>query len=516
MFWVMVILVTTAEAQAASVGSRLPRSGPPAHAPVTAELASWVASTTLSDVPPRVRERAKHLLLDGIGCALVGAELAWSKAATAAVCSLEGSRAIGPATDEPDADGLAVLIGTGIATAPSAAALLNSSYIQGFELDDYHPIAPLHSVSLVLPAMLAALARTTRASGGDLLLGAIRGFEVGPRVGLALHGTEMLTRGWHSGPVFGGPAAAAAAGTLYGLDAEGFEDAFGIAATQAGGLMAAQFGAMAKRMQHGFAARNGLLAAALATGGYGGIKGVFEMPYGGFLSTFGEGHDPRPDEIAADLGERWETLRIAVKPYAAMAGLHAAIDAARALQAEAPIGPSAIETIEISLSEAAFQHGGWRAQRPLSAVGAQMNVAYAVAVTLLDGTALAAQFAPERIDADDVWGLIDRTTVRHEPQFDQRPADGYNTRLCVELRDGPVREAFIEHPRGGILDPLGNDDVVEKFRALTAEIVADDHARLIEEAVLHLDELDDARELATLLGAPLASIRATRPPQMMR
>ena len=456
-----------------------------ANAPVTARLATWVADLTLDDVPAEVQARAKHLLLDGIGCGLVGAGLPWSRSATDALCAAEG-------------DGPVALIGAGRSTTPSAAALLNSSYIQGFELDDYHPAAPVHTASLVLPAMLSALggrgpvrART----GGDLLLGAIRGCEIGPRVGLALHGAQMLTRGWHSGPVFGGPAAAAAAGTVYGLDASGFEDAFGIAATQAGGLMAAQFGAMVKRMQHGFAARNGLLAATLAAGGYSGIKGVFEAPYGGFLATFGEGHDPDASQIVAELGERWETSVIAVKPYAAMAGLHAAIDAARAMLAERPVDPAAIESIEISMSEPAFHHGGWRAERPLTAVGAQMNVAYAVAVTLLDGTALAAQFSGERIDADDVWGLIGRTTPRHEPAFDERYEDGYNTRLRVRLADGSERVSFVDHPRGGIVRPLSNGDVVEKFRALATPIVGDGRAQEIERLVLSLEELPDAGEL---------------------
>src|ERR1700716_3880142 len=180
----------------------------PTVEPVTQRLSSWLCDLRLDDVPAEVRERAKHVLLDGVACALVGARLPWSDAATEALCALE------PA-------GECAVIGTGRVTGPSSAALLNSSYIQGFELDDYHPAAPVHSAALVLPAMLAAVPSATRSSGADLLLGAIRGFEVGPRVGLALHGAQMLTRGWHSGPVFGGPAAAAAVGTLYGLAASG-------------------------------------------------------------------------------------------------------------------------------------------------------------------------------------------------------------------------------------------------------------------------------------------------------
>jgi aconitate decarboxylase len=444
---------------------------------VTSELASWLATVQLDDVPERVRERAKRLLLDGIGCAFVGVGLPWSETATDALCELEGT---GPVP----------VIGTGRSTTPMTAALLNSSYIQGFELDDYHPIAPVHGACLVLPAMLSVLPAAGAVPGDRLLLGAIRGFEVSPRVGLALHGAEMLTRGWHSGPVFGGPGAAAAAGTVLGLDAEQLEDALGLAATQACGLMAAQFESMGKRMQHGFAARNGVLAATLAAGGYTGIKQVFERPYGGFLSVFGEGHDPDPAQIVDGLGERWETEVIAVKPYAAMAGLHASIDAACELL---PIDPGTIGSITISVSEPAFHHGGWRAERPLTAVGAQMNLAYAVAVTLLDGTALAAQFSERRLGADDVWALIEKTTVRHDPAY-----DGYHARVEVD-----ERVAFVEHPRGGLLHPLTNDEVVEKFRTLVAPLLEPARAEAIERAVLDLEKVTDATELVELLAAPV-------------
>jgi aconitate decarboxylase len=218
----------------------------------TGRLATWVAKTALDDVPASVRDRAKHLVLDGIGCALVGAQLPWSR------IGVEGVTAL-------DSAGDSALIGwDGRTTSATSAAMVNSSFIQGFELDDYHPLAPLHSNSLVLPAMLAAAPRAGRVSGERFLLGAILGYETGPRVGQALGGLDMLSRGWHSGVVFGPPAAAAAAGTLYGLDAAGFEDAFGMAATQSCGLMSAMYESMVKRMQHGFASRNGLTAAALA------------------------------------------------------------------------------------------------------------------------------------------------------------------------------------------------------------------------------------------------------------
>src|ERR1700738_4736622 len=209
----------------------------------TGKLATWVANLTLDDVPQNVVERAKHLLLDGIGCALIGSQLPWSRVATGAVLDLENK-------------GDVVVIGTGQSTSGPAAAVLHGTFIQGFELDDFHPIAPVHSCSLVIPALLStAAARPGTTTGADFLLGAITGFEVGPRVGYALHGTQMLDRGWHSGPVFGTHSAAMASGKLRKLSPAQLEDALGLAGTQSAGLMAAQYEALSKRMPHGCASR---------------------------------------------------------------------------------------------------------------------------------------------------------------------------------------------------------------------------------------------------------------------
>src|SRR6185437_8361660 len=152
----------------------------------TGRLATWLANTTLDDIPASVRERAKHLLLDGVACALVGAQLPVSRKGVEGVTNLDDA-------------GKAMLIGWGgRATSAPSAAMLNSSFIQGFELDDYHPLAPLHSNCLVLPAMLAAVPHVGTVTGEKFLLGAILGYETGPRVGEALGGLEMISRGWHS------------------------------------------------------------------------------------------------------------------------------------------------------------------------------------------------------------------------------------------------------------------------------------------------------------------------------
>src|SRR5246500_5581949 len=458
----------------------------------TGRLATWLSATTLTDVPARVRERAKYLLLDGVGGALVGAQLPVSR------IGVGGVLAFAPA-------GRGALVGWGHpTTSPQSAAMLNSSFIQGFELDDFHPEAPLHSNSLVLPAMLAAAPNVGNVSGEGLLLGAILGYETGPRVGLALGGLDMLSRGWHSGVVFGPLAAAASVGCLYGLDAARFEDALGIAATQSGGLMSAMYESMVKRMQHGFASRDGLVAAALAASGYVGIKRVFERQYGGWLSAFGEGHQTYPEQIYAGLGTVWQTERITIKAYSAMGLLHAAIDAALKLRPEVSV--SEIERIDIDMAEAAYSHGGWKAERPLEVIGAQMNVSYAVAVALLDGDVLVDQFSTKRINSDDVWNLIDRTQTHHEKAYDQLPPDErLTTRVRLTLKDGSTRDKVGAHPRGTGDRVLTNADIVGKYRSLTRSVISADRQTAIEKTVLDVDTLDDISELTALLTPSVRS-----------
>jgi aconitate decarboxylase len=458
---------------------------------VTGLLSAWLFNLRLDEVPATVRMRAKDLILDGLGCALFGAQLPWSRTAVEVVTRLEGY-------------GDKSLIGWGRGVPASAAALLNGTFIQGFELDDFHPFAPLHSTSVVLPALLACAQDSGQVSGSRFLLAAIAGFETGPRVGLALHGAQMLSRGWHSGSVFGTHAAAAATGVLLNLDAARFEDALGLAATQSGGLMAAQFEAMSKRMHHGFASRAGLYAAYLAAGGYTGIKRVFERDYGGFLSVFGEGHEPEAGQIADGLGERWETPRIAIKPYAAMGALHAPLDALFEISSMRPLKASEIAKMDVYMSHAAYHHGWWKLERPVTPIGAQMNVAYALAVATLDGAALAMQFAPERINKDDIWTLVPKIEAHHEPEFDNGgPAGRGRTRLVVSFTDGSTLETFRQAPKT-VTEPLDSQGVRKKFEALTDGVISRPRQAAIIETVSGLEMCENVGLLIDLL-APLAS-----------
>lgn len=471
-----------------NASSTQPRVAPPSDPDgPTGRLVDWVHRLAWDQIPDPVRRRAVHLLLDGIGCGLIGAQLPWSRVATEAVLGIEGA-------------GSVPVLGTGRTTTPGGATLLNSTFIQGFELDDFHPLAPLHSASLLVPSLLATAAHLDRpVSGRELLVAAIAGFETGPRIGYALGGTEMLSRGWHSGPIFGGIASALACGKLRGLDGAQLEDAVGFAATQSAGLMSAQYEAMGKRMQHGFAARNGFYSAALAESGYTGIDQVLERPYGGLLAVFGEGHAPDTEAVTRGLGDNWETTFIMVKSWAVMGGLHGVVEAARTLRER--LGGRMIERIDIRVGDVIYHHGWWNPQRPLTAIGGQMNIGYAAAVTLLDGVALPRQFTAQRLDADDVWRLLDRTHVELDRSIDELPlTERFQTHLTLTFSDGTTDTATVIAPHGYPGDPVTDDSVVAKFHILVDPVMPVERAAAIERAVLGLSGADDIVPLVDQLG----------------
>lgn len=384
---------------------------------------------------------------------------------------------------------------------------MNSTEIQAFELDDWHIVAPLHSTSILLPALLAAASQkkaqgTSTFDGASFLLAIIVGYETGPRVGQCLHGKHMLSRGWHSGPVFGHAASAAAVSKLLDLPETAIEDALGIACTQACGLMSAQFESEVKRMQHGFAARNGLFAALMAESGYIGIKNVMEEPYGGFLAAFGAGSGKEPPylplELTRELSQTWQSENIGVKSHASMAGTHCTIDVIAALQKEYPEQLASVKnimSIKIEMTEAAFKKGGWKARRPLSAIGAQMSCSYVAAIQLIDRMVSPQEFRHELLDRDTIWALVDKTECFHTAELGEK----YEQRVTIAFKDGSEISKTLEAPRD-IMPGLSNEEVLDKFRKFTEGIIDKQRRDAIERLVLNLESVTDIAALEELLA----------------
>ncbi|HEV3010474.1 MAG TPA: MmgE/PrpD family protein, partial [Burkholderiales bacterium] len=243
----------------------------------TRGLAEFGASLDYAAIPAEVRERLKLLILDALGCALYGAHLEW--------CRILNNTLL-----EVDRNGQCTIWGTHQRLSAPHAALANGTQVQSFELDDVHRAGVLHVGAVVLPALIAVAELKRNLSGKEFLAAALAGYETGPRVGLCM-GPEHIGQGWHSGATVGVFAAGAAAARGLKLDPNKTVHALGIAGTQSAGLMAAQYGAMVKRMHAGRSSQSGLYGALLAERGFTGIEDVFESEYGGFCTTFSRSTD---------------------------------------------------------------------------------------------------------------------------------------------------------------------------------------------------------------------------------
>ena len=105
------------------------------------------------------------------------------------------------------------------------------------------------------------------------------------------------------------------------------QHAIGIAGSLGAGLMAAQEGAMVKRLHAGRAAQGGMTAALLAKKDFTGITDVVEAGYGGFLSAIAR--TPNPARLLDGLGTDWEAAKVGFKMYPNVTSIHAALDAMR-------------------------------------------------------------------------------------------------------------------------------------------------------------------------------------------
>jgi 2-methylcitrate dehydratase PrpD len=380
------------------------------------------------------------------------------------------------------------------------AALVNGTLVQGFELDDVHRFAVMHPAAVTLPPVFAVAETRPGLTGRDLLAAVVAGYEIGPRVGLCM-GQEHIGQGWHSGATLGVFSAAPGAARALALSAPQTVHALGIAGTQASGLMAAQYGAMVKRMHAGRAAQSGLYAALLAEAGFTGITDVLESEYGGFCTTFSRSRD-RFDlsELTAGLGDRWETLRVSLKFYACVASNHTALDAIRNLRARRPFAVADVDRIVVHAARVTVDHAGWT-YRPEGLTAAKLNLSFCVATLLLEDDVFVDQFSDEVIADRARMALAAKVAVVEDPAITARGREFRHTvRIEVHLRDGTRLEGTAEAARGSEGLFATEAEVVAKFTKLASHTLPPGQVEALRDAVLDLPKLEDAADLARLLG----------------
>ena len=460
----------------------------PVGNPYTRGIAEFVAGLRYDAIPAGVIERIKLLILDSLGCAIFGAELPWSRILQRTLAKVDTSQGC-------------TVWGTDQRLSAPHAALVNGTLVQSFELDDVHRVGVLHVGAVTLPGVLAIAEMQPDLTGRDLLTACVAGYEIGPRVGMCM-GPEHIGQGWHSGATVGVFSAAAGSAAALRLSVDQTVHALGIAGTQAAGLMAAQFGAMVKRMHAGRSAQSGLYGALLAENGFTGIVDVFENEYGGFCTTFSRSTD-RFDRslLTKGLGQQFETLRIALKFYSCVGSNHTTLDAIRIMQARHPFGAEDVAHILVRGSRVTMDHVGWP-YVPQGMTSAQLNLPYCVATLLLDGDVFVDQFTEDKIADPDRMRIAAKVAVAEDPAITARGSTyRHMVHVTVELKDGTRLDETVEAPRGSEASFAMAEDVIAKFTKLAQRRIAMARVDQIVEQVMQAERMPSAAALVRLLAS---------------
>jgi len=457
-------------------------------AATTRELAEFVAGISYGTLPIEVRERVKALALDLVGIALRARNEAESTGPMIAAAARLGM-----------AGGACTVIGDAAGYFPPGAAMLNGTLAHSLDFDDTHAPASLHPSAPIVPAALAA-AEMTGADGRAAIAAIVAGYEVQIRLALALDPAAHYDRGFHPTATCGAFGAAAAAGRLLGLDPEGIAHAFGIVLSMSAGSM--QYlvnGAWTKRSHVGHAAMCGLIAATLAREGYKGASEAIEGKWG-FLHAYAPAADAA--KVVDGLGSRWETLKIAVKPYPSCRYGHAPLDGILALARQNGIRAEEVEEVVVGLPEP-----GWKLigdpepakQAPKSVVDGQFSMAFCAAVALRSGGFGWDDYARHLGDPATLE-LCKRVRAWVDPRAQADFQKNMSGSVRIKTRRGRY-ETYVQVAKGEPENFLSAAELRAKFDGLAGPYLS---ARRRDELVGALLSLEQAKDIGALL-------RLTRP-----
>jgi len=431
---------------------------------------------------PALLDQCRLLLLDGLAVAIAGADE-------------PGPRLMAEQAKSECPNGPATMIGRGLSTSVTHAARTNG---MAMHVLDFEPMwnPPNHALSPLLPALLALAEKREREGAGPqgraVLRAIAKGIEAQGRLRLASGQLEPAKLSMHPPGVVGPLAAALACGDMLGFDGERLATAVGIAGSRTGGLLA-NVGSMTKALHCGDGAANGVQAATLAASGFsadtdalGGARGWGASLFG---ATFDSTHLLKPigSGRALNPGPAW-------KLFPSQFATHFAITAALAARDVIGLDPaSRIARVELRAPAMPYIDR----PSPRSGLDGKFSWQYTAAIALLDGKVGPASFKDERRFRSDVVSLLDRTTLVNDPTISGR-FDEMHVDIAVELNDGTIVKQRCEAPLGSWSRPVPGARVIEKFRALTADILGQDKSSAIEGAVTTVGDFHVCELMALL------------------
>jgi 2-methylcitrate dehydratase PrpD len=427
------------------------------------QIAERIHALRYEDITPISREWTRHAFIDTIGCALAG----MAEEAPNIVLRIPGV-AQGP--------GPALIWATNTRTSAMDATLVNGVASHALDYDDVAGVMGGHPSAMLVPPLLA-LAEGTGATGRDLALAYVVGFETECRIARGVH-FHHYDKGWHPTATLGIFGTVAACARLLRLDIDTTAVALGMAASFASGLKS-NFGTMTKPLHVGHGTRNGIFAVLMAQAGYTANPATFEHKQG-FLDVFNGPGTYDTAKILANWYAPLETDGPAepnLKPYPCCGSTHASIGRMLELTRTHDLRPADVARIEVMPHARRLPHTD--NPDPRNPLAAKFSIQYCVARALADRAVKLVHFEGDAHLDPDIRTLMQRVEARPNPDM---PLDGalqWGSEVVVHLKDGrriASREDDYKS-RGPAGIPMTHDELWTKFsdcagRALPAAQVA--------------------------------------------
>jgi 2-methylcitrate dehydratase PrpD len=444
---------------------------------ITQALADFVAGHSADEIPEAGLDASGNALIDPLGVAIAG--------------SVEPVADIAAAwADELGAREQAIVWAKGCRTHASEAAFANGVSAHALDFDDSHPGARGHMSAGLIPAAVAA-GEAIGASGRQVLAAYAVGMEVAGAVG-RLFGPGHLERGYHPTPTVGAFGVTAVAAHLSGLDVDGVARAFGLTASQIGGL-GRNFGTMAKPFHSGFAARIGLVSAWMAKKGLTADPKIFDGKRG-VLAIFAGGDGEPADQVLARLGKDWEVIAPGnyVKRWPCCYSGHRSLGVLYRLIDEHKIKPDDVEDVAIG-----FLPGGETAllaKDPKTGLEGKFSIEYMVAAALLDGPLRMATFTDDMVQRPEARAIMQKVRRLHIPDEKIYSGIGGFNEIAVTTKTGKYKVKESRVP-GSPEWPMADADRDRKFVDGVGPVLGEARATAILDLARQCAELGDIREL---------------------
>jgi 2-methylcitrate dehydratase PrpD len=447
--------------------------------PVMSALSAYMAAAKDRALPSAVAEKAKHHILDTLAAMISGSELPPGRVALALAREQAGRP-------------LATVVGSNVLTGPMDAALVNGVLAHADETDDSHGPSQSHPGASIVPAALA-LGEQLGVSGERYLRAVTLGYDIGPRLTMALGGVSFRDESRRSTHAFAGTfGSAAAAGSVAGLTAQQMRWLFDYASQQAGGY--AVWGRDTDHIEKAFVfggmpARNGVTAALLVRAGWNGVDDVLSGDDNFFRVNAPKGD---PAILIEKLGERYELINTDIKKWSVGTPIQAPLDAIDNIRRKRPFDAADVKAVSVRLAPTV---GAVVDNRDIPDICLQ----HMVAVMLIDKTA-SFHAAHDKARMQDAAVLGQRRKVTYVP--DPTLAALLPARVAIvdiTLNDGTQLSDRVEAVRGTVRNPMTRDEVVDKARDLIGPVLGAATAQTLIETVLAIEAVKDVRSLRPLL-----------------